>query len=419
MLEEYNCIVSDEVDPIECDLGSIVLTKDSIFIGWGVGEGRPDYEKRPSQVKLVGRCELKGGEVDGDRLIMGEPELHHAIDILLQRAPNIAYLCVSGAGPFRLLGKRYRDDTRTSSNYGQIISSTTQPRWSKHSLYTSALNGVSKSKFGRKASEVTVLVALDVNTAALGEHYYMLDQSFDGTELEYQLTRALRTTAYVKISNSVNVGFISNGWMNRGRGHSQMSVFRPRKSRRINGQVIIDRFEGICKRHGDCIEGLVCIDALSKRLLKSGYSVPASGASIKDLYEATGTIEAPVWLWSAFYVSQLIQVTTAMVSPLRVSLGGVLATGPDQKYDAGWSEFIDLIKLYFEAELWSDVSNENPISPSPYFREVIQPDFISYRSCAYPSVLGGLIAARWDKTNYYPSPVQYMFEQQKRNVIPT
>ena len=391
------------------DLGSIVLTKDSIFVGWGKGLAEPDFKQAPSQVTIGGRSEIKGTHIDQEtkRLATDQKDLNRAVDIIFQNAPNVTHICISGSGPFRLLGKRYRDDPGTSENYGRMLSSTTQPEWSEGSIYESTLSAIKSSKFRKSEWFVQVLVALDVNTSALGEHYYILDQQFNPENLDYHLKWGVRTTAYVKISNSVNVGFISNGWMNRGRGHAQMSVFRPRKTKLINGKHIIDRFPGICPRHGDCIEGLTRLSAIAHRLKAEGYPVDIETATLEEMVEIVG-LGHPVWIWTAYYISQLIQITTAMVSPWRIALGGVIATGPHEDRANGWPEFIDMIKHHFVAELWSDAGNQNPITPSPHFREITRPDFISYRACRFPGVFGGLIAARWDKTSKYPSPVQYI-----------
>jgi predicted NBD/HSP70 family sugar kinase len=432
-------------------LGSIVVTKDSVFAAVGYcypgvnGVDDSTISEPLSRVELQGSIEFHGSHQDRlypRQRAVNESDIEHAARWIMRAAPLTTHICISSFGPFVRVGRKYR--TSDPDNYGLYRTLSNYPEWDKKNLYkllveilerVTSENYESKRRSKLDDDEWTgrpeVLIGLDVNIAALGEHYYAIEDEIRADPTLKKLRKNIRTetnvrrkgalsqkmharyaefvskarqsTAYVKISHSVNVGFTNQGWMSRGRSHAQMSVFRPRRSlpeHKITEQMAKHHFEGTCERHGDCIEGLVSVKAVIHQAEKK------IGCELDQL-----TVESarkhlplgdPIWSWSARYVGQLIYTVTALVAPRRVAIGGAVVRSANG-HAGGWTEFVDMVRDEFVYELYYD----GQITPVPNYPELQNVEsFFSYRLCAAPGLYGGLIAARWDKTGRYPYPLE-------------
>ena len=102
--------------------------------------------------------------------------------------------------------------------------------------------GINLVKEFSKISE-KIIIDTDVNVAALGEHKYGAGKSSE-------------TFVYVTIGTGIGVGILINGKPNVGNFHLEIGhMFIPNS----------DKFEGVCRIHGDCWEGLASGPAMHAR----------------------------------------------------------------------------------------------------------------------------------------------------------
>jgi fructokinase len=135
----------------------------------------------------------------------------------------------------------------------------------------------------------------DVNGAALGEG-------------RWGAGRDLANFVYVTVGTGIGGGALVGGRPVHGLGHPEM------------GHIVVrrhpdDNFGGVCRLHGDCLEGLASGPAIAGRSGRSGESL--SGG---DLDRAT-EIEAS-------YLAQLMRDLVYILSPERVILGGGVSQMP-------------------------------------------------------------------------------------------
>jgi len=112
-----------------------------------------------------------------------------------------------------------------------------------------------------------------------------------------------RTCAYITVGTGVGVGLVVEGKPVHGLLHPELGhMYVPRGEG--------DTFEGTCPFHKNCVEGMVAIGALSKRL----------GCKTEDLPQVSD--ENEVWQHVAFYLAQLCVTLILSVSPQVIVLGG-------------------------------------------------------------------------------------------------
>ncbi len=448
-----------EFQTVECverrNVASILLTKDSIFIGVGHAFETIHISPRLSQVELHCVREIEGNHRDqvSKRVATNKQDLLDAMALIFELAPTVTHICVSSFGPYRLVGRHNRHD----SDYGQFDEISNYSEWSQMNLYEEldfaakkqigVLGGVGEGKKIKKYPEI--LIALDVNAAALGEHYYRLereirddkrnfiercdewderlatyakDTKFDKlsesdqalyTALEDQVHRYnrnwRRTSAYLKVSNSVNVGYVTNGWIARDSGYMQAGAYRPRPYMMRGGRYVFDDFKGACRKYGNSIEGLVSMPALAKRFSRFS-TLKESDVTLKDILDAY-PISDGQWVWVTRYIAELAHSVSCMIAPKYIALGGIVLTGPERGREGGWEELIEMVRSRFYRLLWRDMRDEKKSRATPDYAEILDlGQFIKYRECKYPSIFGGLILARWDKTGLYPLPTEKMLD---------
>jgi fructokinase len=141
----------------------------------------------------------------------------------------------------------------------------------------------------RASIEVPTGLDTDVNGAALGES-------------RWGAAQGLRTFVYVTVGTGIGGGAIVNGETVHGLGHPEMGHISVRRHPE-------DTYPGICRLHGDCLEGLASGPAIGAR-----FAVPGEALSGADL---TTAVEI-----EAFYLAQMMRNLVYILAPERVIVGG-------------------------------------------------------------------------------------------------
>lgn len=138
-------------------------------------------------------------------------------------------------------------------------------------------------------------IVTDVTGAAIGEQ-------------RWGAARGLQRLAYATIGTGVGVGLILDGAPLVGTGYPEMGHILVRRHP-------ADRFEGVCRYHGDCLEGLASGPAVSAR-----WGADASSLPPEQQVEAIEIL--------AYYIAQLAAVITAAIGTERIVLGGGVMQTP-------------------------------------------------------------------------------------------
>ncbi len=146
----------------------------------------------------------------------------------------------------------------------------------------------------RRAAGCPVVLETDVTAAALGEQRH-------GAGL------GSRDLAYVTVGTGVGLGAIVEGRPLHGTAHPEAGHLSVRRHPD-------DAFAGVCRLHGDCLEGLASGPALTLR-----WGRPAE--DLGDVLERAVEVEAS-------YLAQLVTAVLYVLSPARVVLGGGVAGMP-------------------------------------------------------------------------------------------
>jgi fructokinase len=147
----------------------------------------------------------------------------------------------------------------------------------------------------RDVLAVPIGLDTDVNGAAMGEGRWGAGQG-------------LANFAYVTVGTGIGGGALVDGTPVRGLGHPEM------------GHIVVrrhpdDAYGGVCRLHGDCLEGLACGPAIAGRFGRTGESL--TGAELARATEI-----------EAFYLAQLMRDLVYILSPERVVLGGGVSQMP-------------------------------------------------------------------------------------------
>lgn len=145
----------------------------------------------------------------------------------------------------------------------------------------------------RTVTDAPVDIETDVTAAAVAE-------------VRWSSGPPVRDLAYVTVGTGVGVGAIVEGRRLHGTAHPEIGHLSVRRHPD-------DRFAGVCRLHGDCLEGLASGPAISARWGRVG--------------ESLGDRLAPAVAMEGFYLAQLVAALTYLLSPARIVLGGgVMAT---------------------------------------------------------------------------------------------
>lgn len=140
-----------------------------------------------------------------------------------------------------------------------------------------------------------VVVETDVNAAALGE-------------IRWGAARGLRDVVYFTIGTGIGAGIIANGQPLHGLVHPEAGHMRIPRSEAEKKQ-----FPGVCRFHGDCLEGLASGPAIQAR-----WGAP--GEELGSHHEAwTHVADALAWACVNMVVT---------VSPRRIVIGGGVSQAP-------------------------------------------------------------------------------------------
>jgi fructokinase len=174
--------------------------------------------------------------------------------------------------------------TKSHPAYGSI-GVTPKPGWSG----TDVLGPI------QAALGVPVGLDTDVNGAALGERRWGAGRGVD-------------SLVYITVGTGIGGGALVEGKPVHGLGHPEMGHI---SVRRDPG----DDSPGVCRLHGDCLEGLA-----------SGPAIEARFGSSADRLE-DGDLEEAVRL-ETFYLTQLVRNLVYTLAPERIILGGGVSLIP-------------------------------------------------------------------------------------------
>ena len=139
----------------------------------------------------------------------------------------------------------------------------------------------------RRALGFPIALETDTNAAVLGE--WRLGAG-----------KGLSDCLYLTIGTGIGGGIIANSELVHGFAHPEMGHIRvPRGAG--------DSFPGICRFHGDCLEGLASGPAIEQRW----------GAAAESL-----ETEHPAWVLQAHYVASAVTNYICTLAPQRIILGG-------------------------------------------------------------------------------------------------
>lgn len=144
-----------------------------------------------------------------------------------------------------------------------------------------------------RALGVPIAFTTDVGAAAIGEG-------------RRGAAQGLEDFAYVTVGTGIGGAAVSGGRLVRGLLHPEMGHLRPPRHKD-------DAFAGVCRFHGDCLEGLASGPALAARWGKPAEELPAD-------HEA--------WEIEAHYLAHLAATLTLVLSPRRILFGGGVMAQP-------------------------------------------------------------------------------------------
>jgi fructokinase len=182
-------------------------------------------------------------------------------------------------GPFSAIGLASFGpvDLRTESPTFGHVTASVKPGW----------GGVDIVGRLSRGHGVPVGFNTDVNAAALAEG-------------RWGRARGLADFAYVTVGTGVGVGLVVGGKPVFGCSHSELGHVRI--ARRPD-----DAWRGICRFHGDCVEGLASGPAIAAR----------AGLPVEALPD-----DSPLWELSAYALSQLMHAMVLATAPRRILVGG-------------------------------------------------------------------------------------------------
>lgn len=162
-------------------------------------------------------------------------------------------------------------------DYGRLANSP-KPGW-RHADIVGAL---------RRRLSVPIAIDTDVNGAALAEG-------------RWGAARGLSHFVYVTVGTGIGVGIVADGRLVNGVAHPELGHYRPPRHP-------LDRLEGICPFHGDCLEGLASGPAIAAR---------SGGRPVEELAD-----DDPLSYFTAYYLAHLASVLLLAVAPQRIIFGG-------------------------------------------------------------------------------------------------
>jgi fructokinase len=193
----------------------------------------------------------------------------------LQRIEEVLRNWKAVYGPFSAIGLASFGplDLRAGSpSYGHITS-TVKPGW----------GGIDVVGNLGRGHGVPIGFNTDVNGAALAEN-----------------ARDLADFAYITVGTGVGVSLVVGGKPVFGCNHTELGHMRVARQPR-------DLWPGICRFHGDCVEGLGSGPAIAAR----------AGMAAEEISD-----DSPVWELAAHALAQLVHTMVLATAPRRILVGG-------------------------------------------------------------------------------------------------
>lgn len=166
-------------------------------------------------------------------------------------------------------------------------------------------------------------VGTNVDAAVFGEFTYSIRNYWKNADESdvaqdsphHERERELRsiidnsTWACLSFSRTINIGVFHNGKHWDGQHHPLLAAIRPQRLsvKDDDGRFKIDTFQGTCSYHGDCLEGLIGVEAIEQRANMDFDEIPQNH---------------DVWEYVAFYVAQACVATVATLAPNAILLIG-------------------------------------------------------------------------------------------------
>lgn len=224
--------------------------------------------------------------------LIGEAVRQRGIDL---RAVHIA--CFGGFVSIKPSDKGRAE----KSGYGRLTNVSAYPRWDGINLYLTFRDALAEYDVRPQID-----VGTDVDAAAYGEYLY------EARDLPQQKRAKFvneKTLVCLSFSRTINGGIVRKGELWAGEGHPTMSIIRPPRYTVPDGKggSYLDLYEGNCRFHRDCIEGLIGASALEERTGLPFEDIPASHH---------------VWEVFAYYAAQLCIYVVGILKPSAIVLTG-------------------------------------------------------------------------------------------------
>lgn len=194
-------------------------------------------------------------------------------------------------------------DINNSSETFGFITNTPKPGWVNTDIV-----GILKETF-----HVPVGFDTDVNGAALGEY-------------RWGAGRGLHSILYLTIGTGIGGGAVADDKLLHGLLHPEMGHIR------IPHNWVDDPYEGFCKYHKDCFEGLACGPAIEAR-----WNTPSTLLSDNHIG----------WKLEAQYIALALVNYTLILSPQKIIIGGGVMDHPGL-YENIREEFTNKLNGYIQ-----------------------------------------------------------------------
>lgn len=229
---------------------------------------------------ICGVADERGALLDQIRISTTTPQVTLSaasdfFDRIQRRHGRLSALSIGSFGPLSL--------DPSATDFGQIVS-TPKAGWS----------GVDLIGHFRQGVDAPIILETDVNCAAVGE-------------LLFGAGKGLNSLCYITVGTGIGVGLLIGGAPHRGANHPEAGHIRVP---RAPGD---QAFDGVCRFHGDCVEGLASGPAIRAR-----WGLPAE----------TLPPDHPCWGVVADYIASLCASLTYIVRPERIVIGGGVMQQP-------------------------------------------------------------------------------------------
>ena len=352
-------------------VGCIYFTERTAYCAIGVLNKPPESSDPilPPQVSFLAERTFdipSAEELAPDNILTDIPKImiEKGLDWVIDHTPDgaVEAIVVGCFGPFETLFWGV-------DGYGVLEDITSHDGWQGADIF-----GIAVRHLQYRRCRAEVRVNTEVDLAALGEFWFRGNRVI---QLQDKVGRAPRRefkdnfirdsiVVFLKVSRSINGGIAQSGDIWHGRQHPVMSVVKPRRYR--IGETI-DAYKGCCEVHGDCVEGLIGLEALEARTNNAFPDIPED-----DI----------LWDMIPYYVARLCVMITSILAPSRIVLGGrIILEAPNQK------DMMSRVRGHFLDAI------EGPFRRSPDYEEIgesahfIQPR----RTNRHPGLYGGLIRA--------------------------